>query len=63
MNFEEEKVVLQKTSCFITSDKNIKYKLEFSVFNNNIIELILYSTNHVPSKKFFLSCTLEELSK
>ena len=61
--FEEESFIIKEKSCIVTSNKNIEYKIIFSIYNNDTVKLTIYTTNNIPQKKFNLSCTLEELLK
>ena len=60
---EEEKNVINEKTYFIKSDKNNEYKIIFSVYDNEIVNLTLHTNNIFPKKKFNLSCSLEELLK
>jgi len=60
---EEENFIIKENSYILKSDKNIEYNLNFSVHNNDIIKIKLIPTNKIYSKKYVLSCTLEELKK
>jgi len=61
--FEEESFIIKEKSCIVTSNKNIEYKIIFSIYDNDNINLTVYTTKLIPSKKFVLSCTLDELIK
>ena len=63
MNEENFVYLLKKTSCNIKTDKNNEYNLTLSLFSNNTIDLTICSTKQIPSKKFVLNCTMEELIK
>ena len=60
---EEDIIILKEKSYIITSDKNIEYKIIFSIDNYNVIKFDIYSTKIIPTKNFVLSCTLEGLIK
>ena len=63
MSEEEENFIIKEKSCIVTSNKNIEYKIILSIYNNDNINLTVYTTKLIPSKKFGLSCTLNELTK
>ena len=47
----------------LKSDKNIEYEIILSIINNDILNIALNTINIIPSKKYALSTTLEELIK
>ena len=51
---EEDYIILKEKSCIIQTDKRNEYKLTFSVFNNNTIDIKICSTNQTPKKNLFL---------
>ena len=60
---EEEIFTIKETSCVIKSSTKNEYKITLSIYNNDNISLNATTTNVVPTKKFTLLCTLEELIK
>ena len=63
MNEEDDVYTLKEKSYLLQTDKSNEYKLTFSVFNNNTIDITIISTKQIPSKKFVLKCTMDELLK
>ena len=64
MNNDEEEIFILKEKKFILkSDKNIEYEIILSINNNDTLNINVNSMKINPSKKYFLSCTLEELFK
>jgi len=63
MDEKEESFVIKEKTYKISSTKNIEYNILFSIYNNDKISLTVCSTKLIPSKKFILSCTLDELRK
>ena len=44
MNEEEDIKILKEKSYIITSDKNNEFKIIFSIYNNETINLTVYTT-------------------
>jgi surface protein len=63
MSREEENYVIKETSCIIKSNKDIEYKIKLSIYYNDNISINIYTTKLIPSKKFSLICTLDDLMK
>ena len=53
---------LKEKSCIIQNKKN-EYKITLTVFNNNTFDITIYTIKEIPTKKFVLNCTMEELIK
>ena len=47
----------------LTSDKNIEYKLKLFINNNDSFCISAFTTKNIPSKKYSLSLTMNELIK
>ena len=47
----------------LTSDKNIEYKLKLYINNNDSFCISAFTTKNIPSKKYSLSLTMNELIK
>ena len=60
---EEENFPVKETSCIIKSNKECEYKITFSVCKNDNISIKISTINVIPTKKFALVCSLEELVK
>ena len=58
-----EIIVLKEKTFNIISDKNIEYSIILSIDSNDIINLIAYPKKNLYSKKYSLSCSLEDLQK
>ena len=62
-NVEDEIFILKEKNFILKSDKNIEYEIIFSINNNDTLNITINSIKIIPSKKYVLSCTLEELFK
>ena len=60
---EEENFPVKETSCIIKSYKDCEYKITFSVYKNDKLSIKISTVNVIPSKKFALVCSFEELVK
>jgi len=63
MNEEDYVYILKEKSYIKQTDKKNEYKLTLSVFNNNTFDITICSIKQIPSKKFVLNCSMEELIK
>ena len=59
---EEEINILKEKDFILTSDKNIEYKLKLFI-NNDSFCISAFTTKNIPSKKYSLSLTMNELIK
>ena len=62
-NEDEERFILKEKKFILKSDKNNEYEIILSINNNDILNITVNSMKIIPSKKYSLSCTLEELFK
>ena len=60
---EEEINILKEKDFILTSDKNIEYKLKLFINNNDLFCITAFTTKDIPSKKYSLSLTMNELIK
>ena len=60
-NEEEERFIIKEKNFILKSDKNNEYEINLSIYNNDILNITIKSTKIIPSKKYGLSCTLEDL--
>ena len=47
---EEANFVLKDKTYFVKSDKNNEFKIIFSIYNNDVVDLTIYTTNIIPKK-------------
>ena len=62
-NEEEERFILKEKKFILKSDKNNEFEIILSINNNDILNITVNSMKIIPSKKYVLSITLEELFK
>ena len=60
---EDEINILKEKDFILTSDKNIEYKLKLFINNNDSFCISAFTTKNIPSKKYSLSLTMNELIK
>ncbi len=62
INDDEETFVLKEKKFILKTDKN-EYELILSINNNDTLNISAKTMKIIPSKKYFLSCSLENLYK
>ena len=64
MEQEKENIFILKEKSFnLISNKNNEYKIILSIYSNEVFNIDIYSKNIIPSKKYSLSCKINDLIK
>ena len=60
---DDENNILKEKDFILKSDKKIEYRLKLFISNNDLLCINLYTIKIVPSKKYSLSLTMNDLIK
>ena len=60
---EDEIDIIKEKNFILISDKKIEYQMKFYINNNDLFCLTAFTTKIYPSKKYFISLTMNDLIK